>query len=87
MPNTFPRAYLNSKPIFLVVRSMVLPQEDAIYMVLRSLQKLGGNSDPCVHSGNSTVDSEFNSCVLFLNLNNNYFNTCLYIHHLSSFVP
>ena len=37
VPNTFPRSYLNSKPISLVVRSMVLPQMDAIYMVPRSL--------------------------------------------------
>ena len=45
VPNTFPKAYLNTKPISLVVRSMVLPREDTIFMVPRPLQKLGGNSN------------------------------------------
>ena len=45
MPNTFPRMYLNSKLISsLVVRSNVIPREDAIYMVPRTFQKLGGDS-------------------------------------------
>ena len=44
-------------------------------MVLRPLQKLGGNfKTPCVYSGNSTGNYEFNSCVLFLNFDKNYFN-------------
>ena len=42
--NTFPRTYLNSEPISLVLRSMILPQKDAIFMVPRPFQKLGGNS-------------------------------------------
>ena len=42
--NTFPKLYLNSEPIFLVIRSMVLSRENAIYMVLRLLQKLGSDS-------------------------------------------
>ena len=46
-PNTFPRPYHNFEPIPLVVRSMVLPRNDAIYMVPRPLQKLGGNSPLC----------------------------------------
>ena len=50
--NTFPRPYLNFEPISLVVRSMVLPWEDAIYMVPRPLQKLSGDSHfRCVHKG------------------------------------
>ena len=67
VPNTFPRTYLNSKLISLVVRSMVLPWEVAIYMVLRPLQKLRGNSNIfcCVHNGNSTSDNEFNSYVFY----------------------
>ena len=44
MPNTFPRTYLNSKLISLVIRSMVLPRKDAIFMIPRPLQKLGGDS-------------------------------------------
>ena len=44
MPNTFPRTYLNSEPISLVVRSMVLPQKDVIFMIPRPLQKLGDDS-------------------------------------------
>ena len=45
MPNTFLRPYLNFKPISLVVRSKkVLPWEDTIYRVPRSLQKLGDDS-------------------------------------------
>ena len=42
--NTFPRLYLNSKLISLIVRSMVIPQKNAIYLVPKPLQKLGGNS-------------------------------------------
>ena len=42
--NTFPRPYLNSKLISLIVRSMVIPQKNAIYLVPKPLQKLGGNS-------------------------------------------
>ena len=50
VPNTFLRSYPNSEPISLVVRSMVLYREDAIYMVPRPLQKLGGDSHPlCPH--------------------------------------
>ena len=49
MPNTFPRSYLNFEPISLVVKSMVIPQENAMYMVPRPLQKLGGNSPLCPH--------------------------------------
>ena len=44
VPNTFPRAFLNTKPISMIVRSMVFPQEEAIYMVPRPLQKLGSDS-------------------------------------------
>ena len=36
--------YLNSEPISLVLRVMDLPRKDAIYMVPRPLQKLGGDS-------------------------------------------
>ena len=64
MPNTFPRVYLNFKPISLIVRSKILPRRDAIYIVPRPLQKLGGNSQtPCVHSGDSIGGYEFNSFV------------------------
>ena len=49
VPNTFLRLYLNFEPISLVVRSMVLPREDAIYMVPRPLQKLGGDILLCPH--------------------------------------
>ena len=45
--NTFPRPYLNSKLISLIVRSMVIPQKNAIYLVPKPLQKLGGNSPLC----------------------------------------
>ena len=66
VPNTFPRMYLNSGPISLVVRSMVLPQENAIYMVPRPWQKLGGDSNfCCVHNGNFAGDCEFNSYVSY----------------------
>ena len=44
VPNTFPRMYLNSEPISLVVRLMVIPWKDATLMVLRPLQKLCGDS-------------------------------------------
>ena len=49
--NTFLRTYLNSEPISLIVRSIVLPRENAIYTVPRPLQKLGDDSNtfPCVH--------------------------------------
>ena len=63
VPNTFLRTYLNSEAISLVARSMVLPWEDAIYMVPRPLQKLSGDSIRYVHSGDSTRDCEFNSYV------------------------
>jgi len=38
VPNTFPRTYLNSELIYLVVRSVVLPWKDTIFMVPRPLQ-------------------------------------------------
>ena len=57
VPNIFPRTYLNFKPISLVVRSMVLPQMDAMFMVPRSLQKLGGDS--------FVGDNDFNSYVSY----------------------
>ena len=45
VPNTFPRPYLNSKPISLVVTSKCpSSKERYIYMIFRPLQKLGGNS-------------------------------------------
>ena len=84
VPNTFPRTYLNSKLISLVVRSMVLPWEVAIYMVPRPLQKLRGNSNIfcCVHNGNSTSDNEFNSYVFyFLTLIKTFSILVLHIHH------
>ena len=49
VPNTFLRPYLNFESISLVVRSMVLPRKDAIFMVPRPLQKLGGDSPLCPH--------------------------------------
>ena len=66
VPNTFLRSYFNSETISLIVRLMVLSQDDAIYMVPRPLQKLGGNSPCCVHSGDSTRDCEFNSYVSYV---------------------
>ena len=45
--NTFPRLYLNSKLISLIVRSMVIPQKNAIYIIPRPLQKLGDDSPLC----------------------------------------
>ena len=51
MPNTFLRLYLNSELISLVVRLMVFPRKDAIYMVPRPLKKLGDNFIlHCVHN-------------------------------------
>ena len=51
VPNTFSRPYLNFESIFLIVRSIVLFWEDAIYIVLKSLQKLGNDSHPlCLHT-------------------------------------
>ena len=47
MLNTFPRPYFNSEPISLVVRSIVLPREDAIYIVPKPLQKLSGELPLC----------------------------------------
>ena len=35
------------------MRSKVLPRKDAIYMVPRSLQKLGGDSLPYAHNVNN----------------------------------
>ena len=51
VPNTFPKPYLNSKPISLVVRSKGPSLKDTIYMVPRPLQKLDGasNTSPYVH--------------------------------------
>ena len=55
VPNTFSRPYLNFKPIFLVVRPIVFPWEDATYMVPRPLQKLGSDSHPlCPHTHTHT---------------------------------
>ena len=47
VPNTFLRPYINYKHIPLVVKSIVLPWEDTIYILPRPLQKLGGDSPLC----------------------------------------
>ena len=49
MPNTLPRMYLNSKPIYLVVRSMVLPRKDIIFIVPRPLQNYVATPPLCPH--------------------------------------
>ena len=66
MLNTFPRTYLNSEPISLVVRSMVLPQNDAIFMVPRPLQKLGGDSSIVSTVATPLGTYEFNSYVSYI---------------------
>ena len=82
VPNTFLRSYFNSETISLIVRLMVLSQDDAIYMVPRPLQKLGGNSPCCVHSGDSTRDCEFNSYVSYVLtlIKANSILVCTHIH-------
>ena len=96
VPNSFLKLYRNFEPISLVVRSMVIPWEDAIYMVPRRLQKLDGNSKkkkkkkptPFVHIGDSIGGYEFNSYVFYvLTLIKIISILVLHTHHLFSFVP
>ena len=66
MLNTFPKTYLNSEPIPLVVRSMVLPRNDAIFMVLRPLKKLGDDSSIVSTMATPLGTYEFNSYVSYI---------------------
>ena len=78
VPNTFPKMYLNSEPISLILRSIFLPR----CYIHGSLghYKTRWRLIHCVHSGDSTGDNEFNSFVCyFLNLDKNYFNTFAHI--------
>ena len=45
--------FYNMRNTYVLIRSKVFPQEDAIYIVSRLLQKLDGDfkKTPCVHNG------------------------------------
>ena len=49
--------FYNMRNTYVLIRSKVFPQEDAIYIVSRPLQKLGGDfkKTPCVHNGYKIV--------------------------------
>ena len=83
MPNTFPRMYLNSESISLVVILIVLPLKDAIFIVPRPLQKLGGDSFVVSTVATPLEIMSLNYlCVLFLNLDKITFNTYVLKSHI-----